>query len=185
MKIDLKKLPKRWLEDKEGNKSEATYDETGSLIINDNQHIFYLYATQYIIEELKPVLSQNVSKCNHSKNKIKTNPYNNFNCQHRQCEECGAHQSRDVGDKWPSKWNDSGTMHVHSDIVTWSQDVDLVTSIVRSGDYNAEEAILIVTNACEECLYELYRKYGVEIVRRGWMEGLRNYKHNNCKFCKD
>lgn len=183
MKIDMKKIPCNWLQDEDGNKYDAVYNKDG-LIINDKQYQHNILVNQCRTEILKPVFESNVNKCRHPKNKMKTNFYNKFHNEHRICEECGGSQSRKIGEDWPDKWNCSGSMFVGTSITLW--DNDLVTTIVRSGEYNVKEAILIVSHACEDCLNVLRNKYGLETKRQGsWTEGLRKYRSDNCRLCKD
>lgn len=63
---------------------------------------------------------------------------------------------------------------------TWSN--DLVTAMIRSGDFDAREAIIVATDCCERCLNILRAKYlGEEVTEKSY---LYDNWDRPCRFCE-
>lgn len=63
---------------------------------------------------------------------------------------------------------------------TWSN--DLVTAMVRSGDFTAKEAIIVETDCCERCLNILRAKYlGEKITVESYLSSKWD---RPCRFCE-
>lgn len=191
MKIDLNKLPLIWLEDENGNKFTKVYKENGE--INEPFPKQFKYQCSKFPNEIREttlrlVFQGEVDKCKHPKKSIKYEIHFE-KIEVRKCLKCGGRQKRDVRDRgkeWPDKWEGCGSISYMTSTSSW--DNELVTKIVRSGDYNATEAILIVSSACLRCLNVLYNKYcscGYKEYSDEWFEDYNKFNKIKCVLCED
>jgi len=190
MKIDIDNFPRIWLEDEEGNKFTKIYTEGGEInspFPKKFKYMHSLFADRYASEVLKLIYQEDVDKCDHSKYEETREYKNRLGIEERECRNCGGKQQRKIGEMWPEKWEGYGSRSFYTMQMSWSN--DLVTAIVRSGDYNAEEAVLIASNCCERCFNVLYDKYGLEGgYKEGsekWSEELGRRSVPKCEFCKN
>jgi hypothetical protein len=75
----------------------------------------------------------------------------------RECRGCKGTQTRHTGEPWPEKWEGGACYNVISMNSGW--DSNVVTAMVRSGDYTAKEAALIAATSCERCWNVLLHYY--------------------------
>ena len=81
---------------------------------------------------------------------------------------------------WTSIPEEGKRVDLGSVYQTWSN--DLVTAMVRSGDFDAHDAIVVVTQCCERCLNILGAKYLNEIITTPDYL-LKNWERP-CRFCE-
>lgn len=155
MKIDYSKLKKKsWFEDENGNEVEK----------NNPNACFYRYCFPL---ELHDCIDE---YCYHPKNLIVK-----FICSKSK-----------IFYKWISKGKEKTFKRIFTGTTSfgskWAQ--DCIVSMVNSGDFTLEQAILVYANSCERCMNSLLYKY--LDGKKGYEEFSEEWKRCNteCYFCK-
>lgn len=185
MKILKKHLVQLWYENEAGDKYYPTK--------KDNQHVFpdlpkgFKYQHAAFTNQMRESVvtwadPDEVIRCKHQRKNIKPTGGWVDGVEGRECTKCGGSQTREKGNRWPKVWNAQRSWELIACNRGWSD--ELVTAIVRSGDYTAEDAITIAACACERCMNILAHKYGLPWGYAGNSKDAK-LAGTSCRFCKD
>lgn len=184
MIIKKEQLQTTWYEDDKGNivphdkndimapKEATTYISVKVLEVADNYY--------------KIVRQEDVDKCKHPRT------YRRFDnglikgYKGRICDKCGGTQTRKWYEPWGRKWVGSGVRKMFTGSTHIGRgNTDLIMAMVNSGDYDLQDALLVLARSCERCGNVLTRKYlggghGYEEYSADWF-----ICGTSCQFCQD
>jgi hypothetical protein len=145
MSSKLVKAPETlWYEDQEGTIIPHVPGETPFHKKELYQHTRSVSMRHHV---LGAVSQKDVDACTHDETRMTGGWVDGV--EGRECRKCKGTQTRHVGEAWPEKWEGGSCYTVVEMTAGWDDNV--VTAMVRSGDYTARDAALISATACERC----------------------------------
>jgi hypothetical protein len=140
------------------------------------------------------VTEEDVESCNHEEILIDHGLIDGL--EGRICRICGGHQTKNVGDPWPAKWDAYGSRDAFSATSTYPIDLVLAMTrptpeefkraadrghMIRPVDF--ERAVLLSATSCERCMNVLLYRHG---LNDGYEEGSDEWKRANtrCALCE-
>ncbi len=180
--IKPKSLRTLWFENEAGDIYEPPMDEAFEGVPEGFKYQWSRFPTMLRENCLVTIDQKDVDECDHLDKYIKTDHGLIDGLEGRECEYCGGHQQKDEGEPWPHKWEAYGSRDLMSGEMSFPE--DLVIAIVKSGDYDLGDAIIISATCCERCMNSLADQYGLDWGYPEYGEEWEEYG-TNCEFCEE